>query len=247
MTPEQYLTTPTLSVSSSDLLIFVDETGDEKCSDPNHPVFGLGGCAMMVPFYQSQFVPAWERMRSDLFNGGPLHASALNCTGEQQGALHKLFRLPFSRFVAISRRTTQNSTDRTLYELTASMLLNRFKEIARWQPFERLVFFFESSQRLDQQANQFFLSNSFQEEVRGVIRDVPVEWCRLSKQKNEPGLELADFVVNIAGRHVRKKMSQRGCPSPGPDYLAMFEEVDRRLKSWFNIDKAVSDPSPPET
>ena len=33
------------------LLIFLDETGQERYADPKHPVFGIGGCAMISDHY----------------------------------------------------------------------------------------------------------------------------------------------------------------------------------------------------
>jgi hypothetical protein len=37
-----------LQVHPHCLMFFVDETGHEEFADPNYPVFGLGGCALLA-------------------------------------------------------------------------------------------------------------------------------------------------------------------------------------------------------
>jgi hypothetical protein len=232
-----------LNISTSDLIFFVDETGHEEYRDSNHPVFGLGGCAMMEPFYRTVFVPAWEQMRRDSFSNSALHASGLHCTEGQRHALARIFKQSFSRFAAISKSTTLNSSSLIPYALVGHSLMRRAAEVAQWYPFTKWIFIFESSQRLDPYADLLFPMQTVQEKSGDEISNVPVEWYRMTKQDKEPGLELADFVMNTAGRHVRNKMVKGKSFSPGNDFAAMFLTIDRRLVSWIEIDSAFTTPT----
>ncbi|NCB51156.1 MAG: hypothetical protein EOM54_04645 [Clostridia bacterium] len=40
-----------LKASPNTALIFLDETGDELLSDPIYPIFGFGGCCILVKDY----------------------------------------------------------------------------------------------------------------------------------------------------------------------------------------------------
>jgi hypothetical protein len=67
-----------LSVSDQSLLIFVDDTGHEALV-PGHPIYGLGGCAIMAADLERVIRHPWREVRRQIRGSAdtPLHAAAL--------------------------------------------------------------------------------------------------------------------------------------------------------------------------
>jgi hypothetical protein len=83
------------------LMFFVDETGHETFADPQYPVFGLGGCALLAAAITPVLRTPWRQMKALHFGGAdvPLHASDLRSTPQQLQALDTFFRNQrFGRF-----------------------------------------------------------------------------------------------------------------------------------------------------
>ena len=68
-----------LTVHPHCLMFFVDETGNETFADPQNPVFGLGGCALLAAAIDPILRTPWQTMKALHFGGAgvPLHASEL--------------------------------------------------------------------------------------------------------------------------------------------------------------------------
>lgn len=58
-----------LEYHPDDLLIFLDETGSEKRIDPNYPIFGYGGCAIMGRDYSSVIDIPWKEFKENHYGG----------------------------------------------------------------------------------------------------------------------------------------------------------------------------------
>jgi uncharacterized protein DUF3800 len=50
-------------------MFFVDESGHEEFADPNHPVFVLGGCAIMMAAIDSVVRLPWRELKNSHFGG----------------------------------------------------------------------------------------------------------------------------------------------------------------------------------
>jgi hypothetical protein len=91
-----------LQVHPHCLMFFVDDTGHEDFADPNFPVFGLGGCALLPAAIDQNLRQPWRRMKERHFGGldVPLHASELRSPSRDQlAALAHFFREQvFGRF-----------------------------------------------------------------------------------------------------------------------------------------------------
>src|ERR1700694_3004897 len=77
------------------LMFFVDETGHETFADPQYPVFGLGGCALLAAAIDPVLRTPGRNMKALHFGGAdiPLHASDLrDPTPQQLEALGAFFR-----------------------------------------------------------------------------------------------------------------------------------------------------------
>lgn len=223
----------------TDLVVFVDETGHEEFRDQRHPVFGLGGCAMMLDSYHGHLAPARIAMKDRCFEGSSisLHAASLHSPQPQQlEAISDIFRMPiFARLVTIASINLKHDERFRVYDIVAYTLVNRIIQIAKWYPMDRIVLIFESSTLLNRFANQVFPRVKVLIEENEKQKEIPVELWRMPKSSMEPGLEIADFIMHAAGRRVRNKLLC-GDPKPlGKDFQAVFEGIPERLVSYFEV------------
>jgi len=225
-----------LKVQANSLLIFLDETGHEELRDPQYPVFGIGGCAVMGFAYDRFIRNPWKKMKADYFGG---HDVALHATGmhsinkDQIEALSNFFLTnPFSRFCAIMKITTSiiGKTKLNPYQIVCGTVGKRIEKISIYYPFNSLVMIFESSDRTDFLAAENFGS------MRALIdgEKIPVNKFRMNKSLREPGLEVADFIIHTAGSLVRNRMA--GKQKWRKDFDCIFHNVDQRLVSYIEID-----------
>jgi hypothetical protein len=103
-------TIESLSYDTNDLLIFIDDTGDEKLSK-GQPVFGLGGCACRSADYDTLKI-TWTKLRREVFglaDEEEFHASALlrNLSAEKLTAVTEFLALPY--WYRLSYVVDQNS------------------------------------------------------------------------------------------------------------------------------------------
>src|SRR6516162_8617273 len=98
----------TLQVHPHCLMFFTDETGHEEFADPNFPIFGMGGCALLAAAIDPVLRQPWREMKAHHFGGAdvPLHASDLRSpTAQQVAALGEFFeKQPFGRFAVTMTR-----------------------------------------------------------------------------------------------------------------------------------------------
>jgi hypothetical protein len=219
------------------LAVFVDDTGHEALI-PGHPVYGLGGCAVLGRDLDHIIRAPWREIRRRV-TGSPdtsLHANPFGGFASQENiaAVAEFFRVhPFARFGAIisTRATLPNELGPV--PTIAKVLQTRIADIARWTDFDSLAVIFESSQRADR-----LIENAFQGfglEDGGA--PIPVECFFMRKQLGEPALEVADFVMHAVGRQARQNLKKRG--DFAPDFCAVFLAVDRRLTSFMEVESVV--------
>lgn len=223
-----------LRVQPNSLLIFLNETGHEQLSDPQYPVFGIGGCAVMGSAYDQFIKTPWKKMKADYFGGHnvALHAADLHSiTKEQIDALAYFFKAnPFSRFAAIMKITTSISGEITPYQIISGSVAKRIEKISSIYPFHSIKMIFESSNRTDLLAAKHF------EYLRAMVdgQEIPVNKYRMPKSTLEPGLEVADFIVHTGGSQVRGRMA--GKRRWRKDFESIFHDVDDHLVSYLEID-----------
>jgi hypothetical protein len=226
----------TLILPGGSLVVFVDDTGHEALV-PGHPVYGLGGCAVMSEHLDAFIRNPWREVRRRVTGSpdSPLHASDFgqNASPENIQAVASFFRQnPFSRFGAVTSVNAQLAPGCGPLRAIMKVLQMRVAEIARWTPFQEVHIIFESSKRADPLIEDAMQGFGLEEDGK----PIPVECYFMPKRAGEPGLEVADFVVHTVGRQARANLKQRS--GFALDYAAVFHSVDRRLTSFMEVESA---------
>jgi hypothetical protein len=226
-----------LTLPEKCLGVFVDDTGHEALV-AGHAVYGLGGCAVLVPELDRLIRSPWREIRRSVTGSPdtPLHANTFGHFATQQNiqAVAEFFRLqPFARFGAIISTSTTLADELGPVPTIAKVLQARIADIARWTVFDSLAVIFESSQRADRLIENAFQGFALEEGGK----PIPVECYFMSKEHAEPALEVADFVMHAVGRQVRQNLKKRG--DFLADFCAVFHSVDRKLTSFMEVASVV--------
>ena len=230
--------TDTLTVHPLSLLVFVDDTGHEALAG-DHPYYGLGGFAVIKDHYDKAVQPAWLEVRRAVKGSptAPLHGSTLGqtATADDFDVIRAFFQShQVSRFAATVSRTTTLPTDIDAMIAVAETIRGHIINLVGTVPCASVAIIVESSQRADPLLRERF--NKLDLERGG--KEIPLDYCFMPKAVNEPGLEVADFIVSAAGSFARRQAAGReGFP---PDFQDVFMgSVPRRLTFFRVIDRIV--------
>lgn len=227
-------------IPDSYLLVGIDETGHEQFADLKYPIFGLGGCAVRTSEYERTLKWPWTQMRASLFPEftGPLHAAEVgSVTGERAAPLGDFFcTAEFARLAAVVSNRTLLESDLPPYKLVARQVLEQIARLVGRRNCDGVAMIVEESSRTDRLAAAFFDRYDI-ELQRGLERwKLPFLKFRMPKSAEEPLLEIADFVMHVAGSQVRDALSGRDWgkrrdfraifltePDPRVEFLEIFE------------------------
>lgn len=233
-------TTP-IVLEATCLVAFIDETGDEGFSDPQHPVFGLGGCAMPVGAYVSHVRPVWIEMKRQNFGSADvaLHASDLRSPSQNQlDALTNFFKTDcFTRIVAVASSKTAFPDGHPPFQPIALCLLKRIERASLRFPLSSIALIVESSSRANSLTNQYLgpFDTARIETARSTVK-APIHRYFLPKSLNEPGLEIADFIMNAVGGQARARLKDPASPLRR-DFAAVIHSVPANAVEYMAIDK----------
>lgn len=217
-----------LKPAADDLLVFVDDTGHEAL-DGNQGFYGLGGCVVLGLGYE-HLKTRWREVRRAI-NGNPdspLHGSTMERKAENFETLANFF-LDRS-IVRIAVTTTKN------VDLPAGMhpcvpvmgqLQENIESIASLLPCKGVWIIVESSQRAD----PILKSCYSQLTPIGGAPPIPITNCLMPKSSNEPGLEVADFIIGAAGSQTQRHL--RGQDGMAPDFRDVFSKLPV-IGCWYS-------------
>jgi hypothetical protein len=206
-----------LKPGADDLLVFIDDTGHETFAG-NQGFYGLGGCVVLGSGY-AYLKETWRAVRQAI-NGDPelpLHASELERKPENFAILSQFFLDPsFARVAATTTKAVALPSGMDPCIPVMGQIQNEIAFIASVLPCERVLIIIESSQRADGIAQACFS----QLVPLHSARSLPVVKSLMPKRSNEPGLEVADFIVSAAGSEVQRRL--RGQDGHAPDFNDVF-------------------------
>jgi hypothetical protein len=234
-----------LKPSNLCLLVFIDETGHELFADEKYPVFGMGGCAILGETCHRLLDVPWRRMKKGVFGieGRPLHASEIlrTATPEQRDELLRFFYNGlFSRFAVVIRKDSSIPLDLKPYPIIAGALCDAITRIMFPYPLDSIALIFEDSQRGNRLVQQHFGSMRWFKEPGK--EEITVHRGLMDKKHLEAGLEVADFIVNTAGRHVRHAI-MTGEREPNDFFNVTFRNVPQLLTHFVEIAAAERTPA----
>lgn len=233
-----------LKVSDSAVYVFVDETGHERLHDPTFPIFGFGGCLSFAVDYDIAIAKPWKEVEqtfpSEML---PLHASELNkedMTPANYEALNTFFfKNVFGRFAAITTDKTINARPeyQTITYMTAT-IHKRILDLLRLilndgLVFSEVIIIIEKSERTKYMVSQNFALY----ELQFMSHKIPIRHYFMTKEPNEPGLVVADFVAHTAGSTVKDTLMRKiSAYLKRRDFKNIFIPQDARWVSFLKVD-----------
>ena len=197
---------PELVCAASDLLVFIDDTGNEVFAG-DQEYYGLGGCVILGQHYE-HLKEQWAVVRNCV-NGSadaPLHAAKLEQKTSNFEALSKFFSdRSFARIAvaSIKRAILPDGMHPAVPVMAA--LQEDITKLAGRIPCSAVTIIVESSQRADP-----ILRERFSELIPdGGEMAVTVNYILMPKAGAEPGLEVADFIINAAGSQTRRHLRRQ--------------------------------------
>jgi hypothetical protein len=217
MTAGKPIFTEDLTPLADDLLFFTDDTGHETFAG-SQGFYGFGGCALLGAGY-AHLKSRWMEVRRAI-NGdpaAPLHASEMPRKSANFAVLAEFFLdRSFARIAATTTKAIELPPLMHPCVPVLGQLRKDMAVVAGMLQCKRVWMIMESSQRADPIIKSCFsqlmpMNNS---------RALSVQKCLMPKSSNEPGLEVADFIVSAAGSQVRRRL--RGQSGHASDFKEVF-------------------------
>jgi hypothetical protein len=226
------------------LVYYVDDSGDEKFGNREHPFLAFGGVACTCEFHIS-LAETWKQMKASTFPQvlGPLHAKRhlKDRSVRQWRAVQAAMNSPYlGRFGAVLTDTTAIAPEQVTH-VALRTLANRFADVAGgmlaralWHPPGRVFAIFEHSPRLTDHIEKAFAGIS----VTAGPHTVPVEGCFMPKSIANPFLEMADCIANAITKNVKYQRAQANLSVCTPAFQALFRDAGHPLASYFEVTAA---------
>jgi hypothetical protein len=233
-----------LILKPNTLVFYVDDSGDERLKNQQHPIFAFGGVACSFDFHL-RIARAWQAMKAVNFPqvDGPLHSKThlrdrLSDT-KRLAVLASMAHPELARFGTVITSGTDVPLD-TVVPVACITLAKRFVNVAKgmiqrglWQVPGRVVVVFEQSIRLTKHIEQHFTGLALN--VGG--HAIPVEGCFMPKSAVNPFLEMADFVASTIGKNIRYQLEHdpSGCTD---NFQALFRDVGPPIAEYIEVTAA---------
>lgn len=223
-----------LDIRPETLAVFVDDTGHPELK--NEVVYGLGGCAILGSEYIQKISDPWREVRRKVTGSAdtPLHAADFSTLyghdKHNYETVNEFFQGHFYRLGTTYSSETIISDNIPYWTAMNAMLRLRINHILQSITCADVVIIFESSDR-DNDA----IKDAFQNvDLKNGKRSIPAECYFMDKSLNEPGLEVADFVVNPIGGFIRQKVENSNRRLL--DFDAVFLKAPNGYASFMGVE-----------
>ena len=196
-----------LNITPKMLAVFIDETGNEDFSDPNFPIFGRGGCAIIGASYQRIVEKPWLSLKKQILGSAtkPFHSVEFALTQPNKlkiEAINQFVKSRFHRFFTFNHLETNRPKALDGHKTVSITLIQKIQVIVRESMIDSVALIFESSERgnslveRDVNLNAIKMINFYGQEVK-------TNGYFIDKKSMTAGLEIADLIVHTAGRQAR--------------------------------------------
>jgi hypothetical protein len=189
-------------------MVFIDDTGNVDLSDKNYPLFGLGGCIVLSDNYDKEIVKPWLKLKDSKFEGkdNQLHATGLRPTNKQKTALNNFFRTKkFKRFACVYDKSTTLINVKDIFLSMVGCLRSHITALLKLINYDSILFIIEDSDSINKSNfNTLHWLGSI-DEFNPVKTDIVFK----TKKDLEPGLEVADFIINTFGSTYNSKSQKK--------------------------------------
>lgn len=194
--------------AADEVVIFIDEAGDERRADTANPVFALGCCLATgkdLNHLRARWMDVRKQVRGD--SDKPLHMRTLSrrLSDERDAYIRTFFTdLSFGRMsIAITDQTVidhEGIPEPPVISLALSLLLNSTAKIMSGRFSQGLCLVFERSHLENK-----ILAIAPQKRLNLDGVPIPVSWAFLPKSEREPALEIADYIAHSTAGFMRTK------------------------------------------
>jgi hypothetical protein len=239
-----------LHIQPNTLVFYIDESGDERLNNQQHPIFAFGGVACVTESH-IPIARAWQAMKAATFPQvvGPLHAKShlreRLTEPRRLAVLAGMAHRQLGRFGTVITNSTMMSPNDVI-PVACGTLANRFASVAGgmiqlglWRPPGHVVAVFEHSASLARHVEQHFTDLA----IKVGTRIIPVEGCFMPKSIGNPFLEMADFVASVIGKNVKEQL-ECGRAKCTRNFQALFREVGPPLANYIEVTDAKRDVIP---
>jgi hypothetical protein len=222
---------PAKQFPSDILMIFLDETGDEQYSDPKHPVFGIGGCALISDEYVPRIFAPWNRLKQSTLGlaGKSFHAvdfERSKPTPEQITAINLFLTRGFYRLAVTTDINTRRPEGYDGHETVSTIIHNLIRRLIARHSSPRCMVLLEHSERTSKLLERNLPVHTM--DARNLFQEPVVsEGYTMPKKSMEPGLEIADLIIHTSGKQQRRHAEgyANGVRHFTPDFRAVFHSV----------------------
>jgi hypothetical protein len=222
-----------LKPGADDLLVFVDDTGNETFAG-NQGFYGLGACVVLGAGY-AHLKERWRAVRRAINRDPdlPMHGSKLERKPENFAVLSEFFLDPsFVRIAATITKAVSLPPGLLPCVPVLGQLRKEVAFVAAALPCKSVFIIVESSQRAD---DMIKISFSQLTPIDGGP-SLPVVKSLMPKSSNEPGLEVADFIVGAAGSEVQRRLrGQNGHAADFTDVFCRLPALGCRYREISNV------------
>lgn len=223
------------------LLIFLDETGNEGYSDPKHPVFGIGGCALTSAEYHNGMLNPWRRLKGDALGltGKPFHAVDFELarpTQLQIESINHFLKRSFFRLAVTTDINTKRPKGYDGHETVCTVIFEYIRRLIARHSTRNCAVFFEHTERCSELLERNLPIHTM-DAINLVGERVVPQGYTMPKSSMEAGLEVADLIIHTAGKQQRKHAVgySAGARNFTLDFQAVFHSIPRDLTLYQSI------------